>query len=237
MSKYHINPKTGSSGICNPEKTGICKFGEDQKHFGTKKEAQIYYEEVTQSNIEYFDKITTNFTSAEYDETIDHIVKLVDGLVLEDDECLLISGQSKEVLDSLRVDGSVDGDNSNHQWGDVYIDQAYKSIAEQNDSKGFFFTFKIDKKNAYDLVEDYFDVYFSSDVDAEIVLMKKKKTDVISTSYHHEWSEAISAYNEDYTVSDLSETDINSETGDGLDLQVIIEDIKKDDLLSVIRNH
>lgn len=47
MSKHHINPNTGRPNICNPEKTGICKYavdGENPPHYDTREEAKAAYE-------------------------------------------------------------------------------------------------------------------------------------------------------------------------------------------------
>lgn len=54
MAKYHINPKTGRANICNPEKTGVCKYaenGENPPHYDSKNEAKIAYEK--QGNKEF----------------------------------------------------------------------------------------------------------------------------------------------------------------------------------------
>lgn len=45
--KYHINPKTGRPNLCNPEKTGICKYaeaGENPPHYDNKADAKAAYE-------------------------------------------------------------------------------------------------------------------------------------------------------------------------------------------------
>lgn len=47
MAKYHISPETGRPNICNPEKTGICKYatdGENPPHYDNKIEAKAAYE-------------------------------------------------------------------------------------------------------------------------------------------------------------------------------------------------
>lgn len=45
---YHLNPDTERIGICRAEKGKVghrgCPFGSDRPHFGTKEEAQSYYE-------------------------------------------------------------------------------------------------------------------------------------------------------------------------------------------------
>lgn len=46
MKKYHINDKTGRANICDPVKTGVCKFGSNVPHFQTKDEAKAHYEKV-----------------------------------------------------------------------------------------------------------------------------------------------------------------------------------------------
>lgn len=45
MTRYHINPETGTPGRCNPEKTGVCLYGEDQAHY-TSREDALYAAEV-----------------------------------------------------------------------------------------------------------------------------------------------------------------------------------------------
>lgn len=47
MIKYHINPKTGRPNLCNPEKTGVCKYaenGENPPHYDNKADAKAAYE-------------------------------------------------------------------------------------------------------------------------------------------------------------------------------------------------
>lgn len=59
MMKYHINPDTGRPNICNPKKTGLCKYaenGENPQHYSDKKEAQAAYETIAE---EKFGSITT----------------------------------------------------------------------------------------------------------------------------------------------------------------------------------
>lgn len=54
MTKYHINPETGRPNICNPEKTGICKYAtndENPPHYDSKVEAKVAYEKT--ANEEY----------------------------------------------------------------------------------------------------------------------------------------------------------------------------------------
>ena len=46
MTKYHVNPETGRPNICNPVKTGVCKYGEDAPHFSSKEEARENVEAV-----------------------------------------------------------------------------------------------------------------------------------------------------------------------------------------------
>lgn len=49
MSKYHINPKTGKPGICDPKVTGLCKYsenGEVPKHYTSEEEAITAYEHI-----------------------------------------------------------------------------------------------------------------------------------------------------------------------------------------------
>lgn len=47
MAKYHINPKTGKPGVCDPKITGVCKYSEDgqePEHYSSELEAEKAYE-------------------------------------------------------------------------------------------------------------------------------------------------------------------------------------------------
>lgn len=49
MRRYHIVPQTGKSGVCDPKKTGICKYaenGENPEHYDSPQEAEIAYEKI-----------------------------------------------------------------------------------------------------------------------------------------------------------------------------------------------
>ena len=43
MSKFHVNPKTGNTGICRAKKDG-CPFGSESEHFDNRVDAQKAYE-------------------------------------------------------------------------------------------------------------------------------------------------------------------------------------------------
>lgn len=50
--KYHINPDTGRPNICDPKKTGICKYATDgvnPPHYESKEDAQKAYEKQNES--------------------------------------------------------------------------------------------------------------------------------------------------------------------------------------------
>lgn len=54
MAKYHINPKTGDSGVCNPEKTGICKYSENGKapeHYDSPQKAEKAYAKLMEKEL------------------------------------------------------------------------------------------------------------------------------------------------------------------------------------------
>jgi len=54
MTKYHITPDTGKPNICNPKKTGICKYaidGVNPPHYESKHYAQKAYEKENKDQI------------------------------------------------------------------------------------------------------------------------------------------------------------------------------------------
>lgn len=53
MAKYHISDD-GVARICNPVKTGKCKFGDDKPHFDTKAKAQKAYEKEMSSQSVFY---------------------------------------------------------------------------------------------------------------------------------------------------------------------------------------
>lgn len=80
---WHINPKTGNPGRCNPEKTGICRFQKDGeppvKHYDNEGHARSQYEsqmkmkqinslKKTDPVLRKFEEMKENFTNEELDE-------------------------------------------------------------------------------------------------------------------------------------------------------------------------
>lgn len=70
MSKgFHISPKTGRSGVCNPEKTGICQFAEDgvePPHYETKEAAEAVIQETLKAEFGNINPITKKPFSKSY---------------------------------------------------------------------------------------------------------------------------------------------------------------------------
>lgn len=49
MAKYHIVPNSGKPGVCDPQKTGICKYskdGQNPEHYNSSEDAKIAYEKI-----------------------------------------------------------------------------------------------------------------------------------------------------------------------------------------------
>jgi len=70
MSKgFHISPKTGRSGVCNPVKTGICQFAEDgvePPHYETKEAAEAVIQETLKAEFGNINPITKKPFSKAY---------------------------------------------------------------------------------------------------------------------------------------------------------------------------
>lgn len=48
-TRYHINPATGKPGVCNPEKTGVCRYGAHADHYASPEDAHKAYESTQDS--------------------------------------------------------------------------------------------------------------------------------------------------------------------------------------------
>lgn len=167
---------------------------------------------------------------SDFDERVELLKNVLSSVEVNENEVILLTGQHKSLLESFGREGKVIPDNSRTVYDDVNVKKMYSEVQQNNNDAGMFFTFKVNVDTVEDLYEDYGDIYFEEDVD--LYVLKVNKKDVLHTSYHHEWSEAIS--DESGSLDDLTITSVDSEIGSGYDLQVILKEINNDQIVKII---